>query len=153
MESGQSLEEEHRKHLAELLSGKIVDGHSIKTASTLRGVYILWLRGSPPTCLKVGIATLRRKKGLKGRIQVHMRSSLGNSVLARHLQADRRLANRFNLALDKRRDRQVFLKTYCDFQILPLPEFTEAELRVFERFLEQKSGLNPLYCGKILERN
>ena len=142
----------HLELLGQLKHGMIMNKKNLEEVPTEQGVYIVWLTETKKICMKVGIATPRRKDGLKGRLMLHFRSNLRNSVLARHLQSDIRLSKGFKLDFNKKEDRQEFIMEHLCFQVLPLSTFTELMLRDFEKFLETDSGLNPRYCKKIIER-
>lgn len=49
--------------LRRLLSAPRIERASLASVPTDQGVYVLWLAGEPPACLKVGIAGPRQGKG------------------------------------------------------------------------------------------
>jgi hypothetical protein len=110
-----------------------------------KGVYVIWYKSSDhkSECLKVGIATGRG--GLLKRISDHFVSRLDNSILARRLCKDETLL-KTKLNLNDQSGRQQFLREFCYFKIMPLPNTPDKTIRLFEKYLEKK--LNPRYLGR-----
>jgi hypothetical protein len=121
----------------------------LRATSKSQGVYALWLASDPPVCLKVGMAGLRKGKGLRDRLSYHFRSDTINTVLAEHLAADLTSAWARDRNFKDRNHRQRFLAEECYFQVLPLPNLSEEEIRSFEAFLEHR--LAPRYAGPVRE--
>ena len=90
------------------------------------GLYILHPRFdlkkiSGKEYLKVGM-TVRKGRGLKGRLSEHFSSNYKSSVLARHMYDDEVLGE-LGFDFKDRFQRQSFLKEKCYFQVLPLKQF------------------------------
>ena len=120
---------------------------SLNQVSRQQGVYVMWLDDNPPVCLKVGMAGPRRGKGLWERLKLHFSSNPENTVLAKHMMADIDFGHSQGYDFLDRLQRQQFLMDKCFFQVIPLPNWSGAELRRFENFLEL--NLNPKYKGRI----
>ena len=91
------------------------------------GLYILHPRFdlkkiSGKEYLKVGM-TVRKGRGLKGRLSEHFSSNYKSSVLARHMYHDEELGKTLGFDFKDRFQRQSFLKEKCYFQVLPLKQF------------------------------
>jgi len=119
----------------------------MKDVPKVQGIYVLWLSGEVPLCLKVGLAGPRNGRGLAGRIQLHLSSNSANTVLARHMAADVTLPTGGGYDFRDRQQRSRLLAEKCHFQVLGMPDLTLAQLRCFERFLEAK--LQPKYRGRV----
>lgn len=125
---------------------------TLPTVSKQQGVYALYyadVRRNMGICLKVGKAGPRRSDGLLGRLRLHFRSNQRNTVLARHMRADATYSEWRVLGLDftQQDQRQEFLDKHCFFRVLPMPEYTEGELKRLEEHLE--ASLCPRYRGKV----
>ena len=138
---------EFNELLQRLRESSRITGSSLHQVPRQQGAYILWLDNNPPVCLKVGIAGPRKGEGLRGRLQLHFSSNLDNTVLARHMEADRNSVQAQRYDFRDREQRQQFLANECFFQVVPLPNWTREELRRFEDFLE--SRLSPRYKGRV----
>lgn len=141
---------EFNKLLRRLRESFRITGSSLDQVSRQQGAYILCLDSNPPVCLKVGIAGARQGKGLRERLQFHFSSNLDNTVLARHMEADRNSVQAQRYDFRDREQRQQFLANECFFQAIPFPDWTREELRRFEDFLE--SRLSPRYKGRVTKR-
>ena len=104
--------------LRRLLIAPKINRSLLATVPTEQGVYVLWLEGQPPACLKVGIAGPRNGKGLRARIGNHFGSNPASSVLARHLAADSRSRWAHDRNFSNRTERQRFLSAACCFQAI-----------------------------------
>lgn len=133
--------------LRRLLSAPKIGRASLASAPTDQGVYVLWLAGEPPACLKVGIAGPRQGKGLRERLRNHFGSDMSNSVLARHLAAD--CISRWCLGRDfnDRAQRQAFIADGCYFQAVPVQTETRRELEEVEGAIIRR--LQPAYVGRV----
>lgn len=114
------------------------------------GLYVLYYadhRKNRNMCLKVGMTI--SQNGLYGRLQIHFRSNLKDTVLARHMRADAACSEWRALGLNfgQRSDRQKFMAEYCYFKVLALPQHTKEELKRVEAQLE--ASLRPRYEGKV----
>jgi hypothetical protein len=118
--------------LRRLLSAPKIDRASLSAVPTHQGVYVMWLAGERPACLKVGIAGPRQGKGLRERLGNHYGSHTSNSVLARHLAAD--CTSRWCRTRDfkDRTQRQTFIAAECYFQAVPVHTETRRELEQVE---------------------
>jgi hypothetical protein len=133
--------------LRRLLSGPKFDRASLASVPTEQGVYVLWLTGEPPACLKVGIAGPRKGKGLRARLRNHFRSDMSNSVLARHLAAD--CTSRWCSGRDftNRAERRAFIADGCYFQAVAVSTETRRELEQVEAAIIGR--LQPAYVGRV----
>jgi hypothetical protein len=136
----------HVALMKHLLGTRPLRSDALRSAPIEHGAYVLWLDRAQPLCLKVGIAQPGRRKGLQGRLRDHFSSHPRNTVLARHMAADRPpWATRFDFSA--RADRQGFLATRCYFQVLALPHYSKRQLREFEQYIE--AALGPRYRGRV----
>jgi hypothetical protein len=133
--------------LQELLARPKILRSSLDDVPNQQGVYILWLNGVAPVCLKIGIAGPRRGKGLRERIGYHYSSNLSNSVLAQHLALDSESRWCAGRDFTNRQHRQCFLADQCYFQVLPLDGLIRRDLETLETFLVAR--LKPKYAGRI----
>ena len=133
--------------LQRLLTAPKIGRPSLSSVPTEQGVYVLWLSGESPACLKVGIAGPRQGKGLRARLRNHFLSHTSNSVLARHLAAD--CASRWCRGQDftNREQRQNFLSNECYFQAVPVETDSRRELERLEATLIAR--LQPAYVGRV----
>ena len=120
------------------------------SVSKQRGVYALYYvdkHTNRNMCLKVGMTI--SQGGLHGRLQIHFRSNLKNTVLARHMQADAAYSQWSVLGLNfgQRSDRQRFMAEYCYFKVLALPQHTKEGLKRIEAQLE--AFLRPRYKDRV----
>jgi hypothetical protein len=133
--------------LRRLLSAPRVDRASLESVTTDQGVYVLWLRGDPPACLKVGIAGPRQGKGLQERLRDHYGSHTSNSVLARHLAADCKSLWCRAGDFTTQAERQKFIAAECYFQAVAVHTETRRELEQVEAAIIQR--LQPAYVGRV----
>jgi hypothetical protein len=133
--------------LSRLLSAPKIDRASLASVPTEQGVYVLWLVGEPPSCLKVGIAGPRRGKGLRERLRNHFGSHTSNSVLARHLAADSTSKWCHGRDFNDRAQRQAFIADGCYFQAVPVQTETRRELEEVEAAVIRR--LQPTYVGRV----
>lgn len=138
---------EFNKLLQKLRESSRITGSSLDQVPRQQGAYVLWLDNNPPVCLKVGIAGPRQGKGLRERLRFHFSSNPDNTVLARHMEADRDSVQAQRYDFRDREQRRQFLTNECFFQAIPLPNWTREELRRFEDLLE--SRLSPRYKGRV----
>lgn len=138
---------EFNELLQRLRENSRITWSSLNQVPRQQGAYVLWLDNNPPVCLKVGIAEPRQGKGLRERLRFHFSSNPDNTVLARHMEADRDSVQAQRYDFRDREQRQQFLANECFFQAIPLPNWTREELRRFEDFLE--SRLSPRYKGRV----
>jgi hypothetical protein len=133
--------------LEQLLGSPEITRSSLTSVPTDQGVYVLWLRGAQPQCLKVGIAGPRQGKGLRARLGNHYSSHTSNSVLARHLAADSTSPWSAGLNFTRREQRQAFLCDRCYFQVLAVQASSRRDLEHLESKLINRLG--PIYLGKV----
>lgn len=81
------------------------------------------------------------------RIRQHLSSNEANTVLARHLAADRDSPWGLGFDFTRRQERKRFLATKCVYQLLALPELGVDELDVFEAYVERQ--LCPCYMDYV----
>jgi hypothetical protein len=136
-----------RAVLRRLLAASRIRASESDVVSQDQGLYVLWTAGRKATCLKVGIAGPRKGKGLWQRLHLHYVSNAANSVLARHLAADRTSQWATSSDLRDQRQRQAFLATTCFFRVLPVPQVSRSALLRLESFLVER--LKPLYAGSV----
>jgi len=139
--------EQFKEWLEALQRAPRVTKETLHTVSRQQGAYVLWFDGNPARCLKVGIAGPRSGKGLWDRIKFHFSSNPDNSVLARHMAADRVSEWSRGHDFGNREQRRRFLAARCFFQVISLPHLTRSQLEEFERFLER--ALLPPYRGPV----
>jgi hypothetical protein len=133
--------------LEKLISAPRIRRSSVDAASKLPGAYVLWLDTEPLVCLKVGIAGLRKGKGVRDRLMLHFRNDPRNTILARHLIADDTSAWTKNRDFTRQDERSRLLAEHCFFQVLPLPSLTPTDLKSFEAFIQAR--LEPRYAHRV----
>ena len=133
--------------LRRLLSAPKVTRDALAAVPTEQGVYVLWLAAEPPACLKVGIAGPRKGEGLRARLRNHFGSSPSNSVLARHLAADRTAHWCNGHDFTNRAERRAFIADGCYFQAVAVPTETRRELEQVEAAIIGR--LQPAYVGRV----
>jgi len=131
--------------MQELLSAPALRKPDLGQVPLVSGAYAWWWDQPTPTCLKVGIATPRRKDGLRGRIGDHFTSSYGTTTFARHLHRDTESPWAAGRNFSARENRCAFLQACCYFRLIVLKELDEPTLRRFETFLERE--MRPKYLG------
>lgn len=131
--------------LAQLLGCRPHRKADIRGVVKVSGAYAWWLEQAEPVCLKVGIATPRRKDGLRGRLSDHFTSSYHTTTFARHLYRDRTSPWAQGRDFTTQRARSAFMREHCCFRYVVLDMLDEPTLRDFEKHVERE--LCPVYLG------
>jgi hypothetical protein len=140
-----TADQAHDRWMAELLDCRRHGKSDLGAVKKVSGAYAWWLDQASPVCLKVGIATPRRRDGLRGRLSDHFTSSYGTTTFARHLHRDRSSPWAQGRDLTKPEVRRGFMREHCFFRYLVLDQLDEPALRDFEKHLEHE--LHPIYLG------
>lgn len=113
------------------------------------GVYVLFAtRREKLYCLRVGTAGETGNVTLKTRIRAHYNSNPKNTVLARHMAADRELRARWNLDFRDRDARKRFLKSEgCFFLAVDMADTDARSLHDAEVTLEYH--FRPRYRNRV----
>ena len=135
----------HERWMEELLAAPACSWPDLGLVPELSGVYAWWTTDEAPVCLKVGIATPRRRDGLLGRLADHFTSSYHTTTFARHLARDSKSPWAQGRDFTRREQRSAFLKEGCQYRYFVLKDLDESALRDFERVLERE--LHPVYLG------
>lgn len=145
---------DYRELLRDLLASSRFTKADRPAWETRQGVYVFWVNSEPTVCLKVGIALRELKNGrecsISGRLGNHFNSNTRNTVLARHLEADKGSPWASDFDFTKQDDRKRFLAERCVVQMIAVPGVARPELEAFEDFLEDE--LQPVYRGRISNR-
>lgn len=140
-----AVDPDHDRWLAQLLGCTPHRKPDLDRVEEVSGAYAWWLEQAEPVCLKVGIATPRRKGGLRGRLSDHFTSSYGTTTFARHLDRDRNSPWAQGRDFTSQKHRSAFVRDHCFFRYLVLNQLDEPALRSFEKHLEHE--LHPVYKG------